>query len=148
MPAFSVCNSLVNNKKGVNCAPQRQICVPPTGREAPAASEVALPLNYGCAFPTHTNKHETPREGLCAYVCVCVFTGSKVGVCVGNEQRFPYCGFRLSRCEERGNRQRGTKDKRQADKVGFVFFRAQEIQQTKRGRVRRREKVRKKLKEE
>ena len=44
-PASAVCNSLVNNKKALIVLPRDRSVSPPTGREAPAASDVASPHN-------------------------------------------------------------------------------------------------------
>ena len=128
--------------------PRGRSLFPPLGERHPLHLKWLRPSIRTVPFLRHTNKHETQREGLrvCVWVCVCVcvFRGSKVAVCVWNEQRFPYRGFKWSHCEERGSSQRGTED--ETEKVAFVFFRAREVLQTKSGRVRRWGKVRKKLK--
>lgn len=78
-------------------------------------------------------------------MCVCV-ERVKWGVCVGNNQRFPYRGFRLSHHVERGKQvERGQKT-RQVQSCFYIL--QSSVWQRERGNVRGRGKMREKLKED
>lgn len=70
MPASSVCNSLVNNKKALIVLPRGRSLFPPLGERHPLHLKWLRPSIRTVPFPRHTNKHETPREGLRPCVCV------------------------------------------------------------------------------